>query len=510
MTRNNPSSISDLINDAMRGKISRREVFRRGAALGISAAMLGPLAAMAQTPGASPAAESPESKAFFADQDALIKKIQGEPGKKLKMLSAVVGGKTPDEDKLWADEFKRLTGWELDLVHPTADYDQKLLAAFSSGEKYDLIYTNQDTVIRLQAQGGLNELTDKIKNSKILSNPTVIPPEERTKLIQIDDGKYFSAFQKFEGARMPTVRQDWIEKLGLEEPKTIDDFYNVMVAFRDKDPDGNGKADTYGLSMSGTYDIQPFMSGWGLIPGYKMVDGKRTIPYATEDAIPAYEWFAKLYKEKLLDPNFATNQTADMRNLFLHDRVGMVTYWDTWVGLFNNQRLAADPNTKFQAKGIPGAVGPDGKIVLNRGEPSVWTIPVMSGNVDTAFQFIEWWNTIPGIILGSLGIKDHDYTVSADGTYKLTKIGEEHGMDHGDPTPYNSNWHNPIGELPGIKPAQQISLKYGYLQQISPTWATDVQPILDEFGLKAMLGQMAAKDAITQMQSALKGKKAID
>lgn len=509
MQRENPTPVSAFVDDVMRGKLSRREVFRRGAALGIGAAMLGPIAAMAQaTPGASPAAESPESKAFFEAQDALIKQIQGESGKKLKMLSAVVGGKTPDEDKLWADEFKRLTNVTLDLVHPTSDYDQKLLSAFSSGEKYDLIYTNQDTVIRLQAQGALTDLTDKTKSSKILSNPTVIPPDEY-KLIAIGD-KYFSAFQKFEGARMPTVRQDWMEKLGLQEPKTIDDFYNVMVAFRDKDPDGNGKADTYGLSMAGTYDIQPFMSGWGIIPGLVEVDGKKTIPYATEAAVPAYEWFAKLYKEKLLDPNFATNQTADMRNLFLHDRVGMVTYWDTWVGLFNNQRLTADPKTTFQAKGIPGAVGPDGKIVLNRGEPSVWVIPVNANDPTTAFQIIEWWNTFPGIILGSLGIKGHDYNVSADGKYTLTEIGKEHGMDHGDPTPYNTNWHNPVGELPGVAAAQKISVTYGYLMDVTPTWATDVQPILDEFTLKAILGQMSASDAVSNMQKGLKAKKAID
>ena len=53
-------------------------------------------------------------------------------------------------------------------------------------------------------------------------------------------------------------RADWAEKLGLEEPKTIEDIYNMMYQFTYGDPDGNGKDDTYGLCMckyTGPLDI---------------------------------------------------------------------------------------------------------------------------------------------------------------------------------------------------------------------------------------------------------------
>lgn len=51
------------------------------------------------------------------------------------------------------------------------------------------------------------------------------------------------------------INAAWLEKLGLEKPKTIDEFYNVLVAFRDKDPNGNGKKDE--LPMIANYD-----DGW--------------------------------------------------------------------------------------------------------------------------------------------------------------------------------------------------------------------------------------------------------
>lgn len=491
----------------MTPRLSRRSLVSRASALGAGAALSGTLAAHAQsTPVASPAS-SAESADAAAAADALIQELQSSEGGTIKMLSAVTGGKNPEEDALFADESARLTNIDLDLVHPTADYGQKMLADLAAGVEYDLIYNGMDSMFSLAEQGVLTPLTEQIESSAFLSNPTVVPPEE-WELVRFD-GELYGVFNKKEGARMPIVRQDWMEKLGLEQPKTLDDFYNVMVAFRDEDPAGNGEGATYGLSTAGTYDIQPFLSAEGVKPGYVEVDGKRTIPWATEAAVPVYEWLAKLYAEGLYDQNFATNATSDMRALFLTNQVGFVTYWDTWVGLFNNLVLAEDPETEFVAKGIPGAVGPDGNIIISRGAPGLWSIPVNSPEPELAFKWLEWWNTIPGITLGSLGILDHDYTLT-DGEYALTPVGEEHGMDHGDPTPYNTNWENPIGTLPGLKDAQAVSDKYAYLPKTGLEWGTEVDPLLSEFIIQVILGDLAPADAVSQLQEQLRTKGLID
>ena len=480
----------------MSSRLSRRTLVSRASALGAGAAIGLPMLARAQaTPGASPAAAAGSSTQTEAGKQ-VIADIKAKGGK-LKILSAVVGGKTPEEDALFAQEITRLTGVEVDLVHPTAEYDQKLQADLAAGVEYDLIYTNQDTVLRLADQDVLTDLTERVQNSAFLQDPSVIPTDE-WKMLE-DDGKFYSVFQKFEGSRMLTTRQDWLDKLGLDTPKTLDDDYNTIVAIRDGDPVGDG-SQPLGLSTAGTYDIQPFMSSEGIYPGYVEVDGKRTIPYATEAAIPVYEFLAKLYSEGLYDPNFATAETADMRNLFMTNGVSFVTYWDTWVGLFNSTVQDQDPDSPFNAVGIAACEGPNG-VILSRGQPSVWTIPVNAPSPDLAFLFIEWWNTIPGITLGSLGILDHDYTVT-DGTYALTEIGKEHNMDHGDPTPYNSNWVNPIGELPGLKAAQEITKAHGYLADVGPDWST-ITPIIDQYTIQSILGDISPEDAVKGMQQDL-------
>jgi putative aldouronate transport system substrate-binding protein len=425
----------------------------------------------------------------------------------LRIMSGVIGGKTPEENTLFEKEIERLTGIKAKLDKPASDYDQKLLAAIASGEKFDLLQISKEKMNLFIDQGIVTPLTDQVKASKVLSDPEVLPAGEWDQ-IKTKDGKIYGVFTKFQGGTMPIVRNDWLKKLNLQEPKTLDDYYKVLKAFTEQDPDGNGKKDTYGLSTAGMYELQGIFSAAGLKQRYVEKDGKLDVPYSTDAAIPIYEWLNKLYKEGILDPNFATNDTGKMRNLFLTDRVGMITYWDAWVGMLNNTRKEQDAKTTFEAKGLPGAADSSGKHMIRRGDPDVWVIPVNAEHPKTAFEFIEWWHSKDGIMLGSLGIKDNDYTESG-GKYELTKAGKEHAMDHGVPFWYNKKVQPPFGLLPGVKEAQELVVKYATLELTPAKWA-DAEKIINENSFKAILGEMSAADAVKKMREQLKASKLID
>src|SRR5690554_5587251 len=100
----------------MTRSLSRRSLVQTSSVLGASAAFIkfGALSAQDATPGASPAVE-PDAD-FLAAQEQLIEDLKQYEGQTIKMLSAVAGGKDPEEDALFAEEFKRLTGVTLDLV----------------------------------------------------------------------------------------------------------------------------------------------------------------------------------------------------------------------------------------------------------------------------------------------------------------------------------------------------------------------------------------------------------
>ncbi len=432
---------------------------------------------------------------------------EANENKKIRILANVIGGKDEAEQKLFIEEIEKQTGLQVEMVKPPANYDQKLLTSISSGEQYDLIYLTKNLMDILEQQGALTELNDIVDNSAILSDKNVIPDSE-WETITYKEGKIYGVFNKMEGGTMPIVRQDWMDKLGLQQPHTLDEFYTVLKAFKEQDPDGNGKADTYGLSTAGLYDIQPFMSAAGVKYKYVIENEKRTIPYATEAAVPVYEWLATLYKEEILDPNFVTNDTAKMRELFLTDRVGMVTYWDAWVGLFNNIRQNEDPSTAFKAVGTTGAKGPNG-YMLHRGDPSLFAIPANAQNVDGAVEFLEFWHSEEGNLLSTLGIEGHDYKVTDD-KYELTATGKEHGMDHGVITPNNSNFENPIGLLPGVEDARKVIMDNNSTLELATDKWPDAEKIVTNYAFKAIMGEMPAKEAVAQMNKELKAANLID
>lgn len=492
----------------MSRSISRRSLVQKSSALGATAAFakVGMIAGQDATPGASPEVEVDAD--FLAAQEQLIEDLKQYEGQTLRMLSAVAGGKDPDEDVLFAEEFERLTGIKLDLVHPTADYDQKRQADLTAGVEYDLIYTNKQHMDVMVNDEILVDLTEQINNSAVLGNPTVIPTDEWDQIKYGD--QIFSVFNKFEGSRMLTMRGDWLDKLGLDTPSTLDEVYDTMVALRDGDPVGDG-SQPIGFSATETYDFQPFFSAFGLRNGFTNADPEsRSIDYASDAAVEAYAYLNMLFEEGLIDPNFATQDMAAVRNQFMTDKVSSHCYWDTWVGLYNQQVHANDPDSEFRAIGVAAAADENGNVTITRGQPSVWTIPINAPNPEMAFKVLEWWHTFDGIQLTSLGIEGHDFTVSDDGTYELTEIGEQHAMDHGQPTPYNSNWVNPVGELPGLAQAQEITVEHSSLDYYGPDWEPTIKPLIDEAMIRMILGDISAEEGVANLQEELRALDFID
>lgn len=346
-------------------------------------------------------------------------------------------------------------------------------------------------------KGEVTNLQSEIEKSKVLGNPKVVPQWEWNNIkLSSPNGKGIYAVPvKYQGALMPIVRQDWMKQLGLSQPKTLNQYYNVFEEFKKKE-------NAYGLTLSSLYDIEPFMSAVGLKNGYVEHNGKLTIPYATNAAVPVYAWLHKLYANGLLDPNFVTNSTADERNEFLSGRVGMFVYWDAWVPMLNNLASTQGAAASFDAEALPPALGPNGKGLVSKGDTSVFAIPSNAPNKALAFKFLEWWNTKPGEILGSLGVKGIDYTVS-NGKYKLTSTGIDENMDHGDPEPISSEWKNPFPSLQkGYANARAIGIKYGYQPLINANW-NNAEQIVWQYGDDAILGRLTPQQAVEEMHAAL-------
>lgn len=430
-----------------------------------------------------------------------------EPAKAAPTLywfTSVQGGREPAENALFEAEVERLTGVKVKLVRVASgeDYYTKLSAMLATGEPLDIVYMSSGQFEALWEQGLFEPLTKWIEGSKVLGDPKVIPKSEWDR-IRREDGQLYAVFNKFEQGTMPTARGDWMAKLGMAAPQDLEEYYRLLKAFKTQDPDANGKDDTWGLVLGYTnYECTGFFGAYGLMSGFeKDKAGNLYAPWATKEAIPTYEWLKKLYKEGILEPNFITNTSANFRDLFMTDKAGMTAYWAAWVGLFNQQVKAKNPNSPFKAVGLVPPKGPGGRL-LRAGADGFMVIPKYSKNKELAFKIMEFWHTHEGNVLSTLGILGHDYTMDGN-KYVLTEVGKAHAMDHGAPQPKSLKWKNPLGEAEGFEEAAAIVRQYARPELVTP-YEKIWQEITRSEGGKIILGDISPEQGIANMQRRFK------
>lgn len=119
------------------------------------------------------------------------------------------------------------------------------------------------------------------------------------------------------------INQAWLDELGLSMPTTTDEFYEVLKAFKNGDPNKNGKPDEIPLTGSDDMwagNIAAFLMNAFIINDHadkesgtflRIVDGKVDLVADKEEWKQGLEYLNKLYKEGLIDPaSFTQNSDA--------------------------------------------------------------------------------------------------------------------------------------------------------------------------------------------------------
>ena len=126
----------------------------------------------------------------------------------------------------------------------------------AAGECPDVIMEFQPEYVEEWANAGL--LIDMGKYlDEYAPNYRALTPESVQAWGEYAGGEYGIIQQRFANSvvnHMVYVRTDWLENLGLAIPTNWEEFENVVRAFSEDDPDGNGVADTWGWSLKGHYE----------------------------------------------------------------------------------------------------------------------------------------------------------------------------------------------------------------------------------------------------------------
>lgn len=217
-----------------------------------------------------------------------------------------------------------------------AEYDTKLTAMAASGTLPDFFQVTPEIAALLQDQGLLLDSTDYLKNS-----PSIMASIKQSDLdiLADEDGR---VYMWPEGAYDPenclintgvnrcmVFRADWAEKLGINaNPKTLDELYMMLKAFRENDPDGDGQKDTYGMTAHKDLSMGAFPIVWGayeITPqGFYLRDGKLVQGSVLPEAKEVMGVLQKWYAEGLIDPEFLVTSTNGVTEKFNAGSVGMV------------------------------------------------------------------------------------------------------------------------------------------------------------------------------------------
>lgn len=168
-----------------------------------------------------------------------------------------------------------------------------------------------------------------------------------------------------DGADFLWIRQDWLENVGKEIPTTMEELYDVMVAFRDEDPDGNGQDDTVGMVLhknfmtTGMGDASGLFNGFGAYPYAWVEDGNGGLEYGSisEENKAALEFLAKMFAEGLIQEDFATMDDMKASELATGCKAG-IQYGQSWNSVWPLAMTGMnDPEAMWIAAPIVGANG---------------------------------------------------------------------------------------------------------------------------------------------------------
>lgn len=155
------------------------------------------------------------------------------------------------------------------------------------------------------------------------------------------------------------IRQDWLDALNLQAPKTIDELVTVARAFKDA---AFGGADTYGLGLyddqTGSNILRDFINGYGVVSGTWTKQENGDYVYAdvqSEKVAPALLKLQEMFKDGLLKADFAVSKTLD--DEVATGKCGMV-YGPTWYGATAiSANYVNDEKAEWIAVQLPSVTG---------------------------------------------------------------------------------------------------------------------------------------------------------
>ncbi|MDD3336923.1 MAG: extracellular solute-binding protein [Eubacteriales bacterium] len=217
------------------------------------------------------------------------------------------------------------------------------------------------------------------------------------------------------------IRQDWLTKLGLEMPTTPEQWYDVLCAFRDQDPNGNGEKDEVPVVTLNLLATKFFMTGFGFPTNadWWTEDGK-TVYYPVDSRYKDFlAWLNKLYTEGLISTDIEGTQR---QQVVAQDRAGSYCHDPSdWLAGFDT--LCAEANADCDFEFVPMIRGENQEEPLMQKRNSIWRYFGVTKDCKYPEEAVKWidfcYASEQGQMLYGYGVEGLSYEM-VDGKPQFT------------------------------------------------------------------------------------------
>ncbi|MEO9526979.1 sugar ABC transporter permease [Roseibium sp.] len=285
----------------------------------------------------------------------------------------------------------------------------------------------------------------------------------------LPDGKYGRAY---------FIRHDWLSKLGLEAPQNVEELEEVLIAFRDKDPNGNGLKDEVPFFARQWPELIRLVTLWdGRSSGsdtyhdFYVDNGKLQHPYAGEGYRDGIKNLARWYAEGLIDPEIFTRGSSSREYLLSENLGGMTHDWFASTSGYNDSLGGKVEGFQFKAFAPPASVSgvrmeEHRRIPI---KPDGWAIGYTNEHPVETIKYFDFWFTEEGRRLANFGVEGEQYTM-VDGQPQFT----EDFLTNGKPV------NNQLYEVGSQLQARGYFQDYNYEKQWSNKYALEGIALYDE------------------------------
>ena len=223
------------------------------------------------------------------------------------------------------------------------------------------------------------------------------------------------------------IRQDWLDNLGLEMPKTVDELYNVMKAFKEQDANGNGDPNDEipVATKNGLKQLYYLMTGFGYDTNslwYTDADGGVHYAAVEDNYKEMLTFLNKCYSEGLISDDLDGTQLT--QNI-TEDKVGIVCH-DPADNMASSDDLALTTNPNCNYQFMPVIQKDENGTAQMTKRSLTWHyygITSACENPEAAIKWIDYvYASEDGRMLYSYGVEGLSYEKDADGNISFTDL----------------------------------------------------------------------------------------